>query len=560
MRCGTLRTVLEDGLHEVRVGNYHLLVDVNRDLAWVSRAMMDHERVLKATREERMRMRHITMSSLRCSPGWYIVRHASRYPQDFAHGLGGLGGFEDPDIYHEEYLDRLDKDELVILALLGDPTASVMPIEARPRNDPPRPRHPPYVPPQPLDPGGPTKLKDTFVHEVRLVDELGEPIDDVLLRVADSPPIRTDSDGRIRYDDASSGTALARFPDPEGLRNALRTRWEPVREGDWITETKEHTYIEAADPLPMVRVRSDRPHTIVVQPRILCGRILELLFDTNKTFLLPSALEPLRSVRRLYDKRPRAHVLVVGHTDTTGDPDVNDPLSLNRAKSVVAFLRNDVDTWLDFYGDAMHPKARWGPAEDHLMLDAVLDASGEALTDTPLRHFQATRGLVVDAKLGPNTRRALITEYMAAPGTTVPKDTELTAHGCGPHFPLAPDDPPNHTHDRRVELFFFDRDLGILPPPQAEISPADSPEYPEWRRRAAETHDFVVRHARIIDLLFVDEAGAPIANVNYRLRLADGTIVEGLADSVGRAPIAHMVPGDALLEVDLNAPRQAQED
>jgi hypothetical protein len=160
------------------------------------------------------------------------------------------------------------------------------PIDLRPREEPP-----PYVLPKPLDPGGPIKLRDTFIYEVRLVDELGEPIEDVPLRVVDSDPMRTDADGRIRYDDGSSSNALARFPDPKGLRESLRPRWEQIREGDWLTEDAEHTYIDAADPLPMVRVRSDRLQTIVVQPRVICARILELLFDTNKTFLLPSALE-----------------------------------------------------------------------------------------------------------------------------------------------------------------------------------------------------------------------------------------------------------------------------
>jgi hypothetical protein len=208
----------------------------------------------------------------------------------------------------------------------------------------------------------------------------------------------------------------------------------------------------------------------------------------------PSVLQHIHSIVELYDKRFRAELLIVGHTDTTGGPDVNDPLSLNRARSIKAYLTDDVETWLDFYGDHMHANARWGAHEDHLMLDAVLAATGEEVTDTRVRHFQATRGLEPDNKLGENTRRALITEYMAADGTTLPRGIEPVVHGCGANFPLAPDDPPDHTHDRRVELFFFDADLGVLPPPPGDISSPDTPEYPEWRRRAAETHDFRVQH------------------------------------------------------------------
>jgi outer membrane protein OmpA-like peptidoglycan-associated protein len=412
------------------------------------------------------------------------------------------------------------------------------PIDLRPREEPP-----PYVLPEPLDPGGPIKLRDTFIYEVRLVDELGEPIEDVLLRVVDSDPMRTDADGRIRYDDGSSSNSLARFPDPKGLREALRPRWEQIREGDWITEDAEHTYIDAADPLPMVRVRSDRLQIIVVQPRVICARILELLFDTNKSFLLPSALEHIREVRKLYDTRPRAEVLIVGHTDITGEPNVNDPLSLNRAKAVKAYLRDDVETWLDFYGDHMHPKARWGADEDHLMLQAVLAESGEELTDTPVRHFQATRGLEPDNKLGDNTRRAIITEYMAVDGTTLPEGIDPIAHGCGENFPLDPpeDGEPDHSRDRRVELFFFDADLGILPPPQGDNSGPGTPEYPEWRRRSVETHQFAVH---VLAFSLIDDDDQPVVGERYEIGIDDAPIADGRLDAHGRASLNVSAAGD----------------
>jgi hypothetical protein len=260
----------KDGLHELRVGRHHLLVDVERDIAWVSSTFMEHERVLRASPEERKQMRHLAMFSMRLAPGWHIVMHGRFYPDEHADTLGTPEGFEQGHGYREDYLAREDRDVLVVLALLQDPDARVMPIEARPRNDPPRPRHPPYIPPQPLDPGGPIKLEDAFSYEVRLGDELGLPIDGVVLAVSGSPPIRTDADGRIRHDEGSSSHGLARFPDPRGLRKALRTRWAQIRDGDWLAETKHHTYIDGGAPLPMVKVRSDRLHTLVVQPRIVC--------------------------------------------------------------------------------------------------------------------------------------------------------------------------------------------------------------------------------------------------------------------------------------------------
>jgi hypothetical protein len=197
----------------------------------------------------------------------------------------------------------------------------------------------------------------------------------------------------------------------------------------------------------------------------------------------------------------------------------------------------------------MHHKARWGDHEDHLMLQAVLAESGEEVTDTPVRHFQATRGLEPDNKLGDNTRRAIITEYMAVDGTTLPEGIDPTAHGCGENFPLDPDDPPDHTHDRRVELFFFDPDLGILPPPPGDLSPPDSPEYPEWRRRATETHTFQIRQIPGMDLQVVDDSEVALPRVAYRLTTTDGQLVTGRSDDSGVARIVGVPAGECSIEL-----------
>jgi len=69
----------------------------------------------------------------------------------------------------------------------------------------------------------------------------------------------------------------------------------------------------------------------------------------------------------------------------------------------------------------------------------------------------------------------------------------ITVHGCGENFPLdateheidnsAPDSKED-LGDRRVELFFFDKETGVLPQPPGKNSESGSMEYPEWRARA----------------------------------------------------------------------------
>ena len=55
-----------------------------------------------------------------------------------------------------------------------------------------------------------------------------------------------------------------------------------------------------------------------------------------------------------------AALLVVGHTDTTGEPEYNDRLSLERAEATNAYLTDDVDAWLTWYGTDRPPEKRWG--------------------------------------------------------------------------------------------------------------------------------------------------------------------------------------------------------
>ena len=112
-------------------------------------------------------------------------------------------------------------------------------------------------------------------------------------------------------------------------------------------------------------------YRLVVPARTLLVAIAGGIFHVNKSFPLPLALPALRRVAAKCQTVPDRQVLVVGHTDTSGTPDSNDPLSLERAESIVALYSDDVDLWLGRYDRAAVADGKWGAFEDTQMLSAL---------------------------------------------------------------------------------------------------------------------------------------------------------------------------------------------
>lgn len=189
---------------------------------------------------------------------------------------------------------------------------------------------------------------ETTWFEVRVLDELGQPLEGLALRLfvdGIDHRVSTNASGTARIDGATLSNATVTIDDLGALRSVVQPRWEQARGGEWITVEPEHTYLGARSPLPIVRIRSKTLHTLVVQPRVILARIKGMLFDTSKSFLLPNAIPHLPRLTALYQNGRDSKLLLVGHTDTTGDADVNDPLSLARAEAVAAFLRDDPEPW-----------------------------------------------------------------------------------------------------------------------------------------------------------------------------------------------------------------------
>jgi outer membrane protein OmpA-like peptidoglycan-associated protein len=379
---------------------------------------------------------------------------------------------------------------------------------------------------------------------VRVVDELGEAIEGLPLSfVADGEEhsATTDDTGTGRVE-ASSADATVTLGAPATLLEAVGDRWAHVREGDWLEEQPDHIFVDVAAPSVVVPIDAARTVTIVVQPRTVLARIKGMLFDTDRCFLLPSALEHLPRLTALYADHENSALLVVGHTDTTGDDAYNDTLSLERAQAVAAFLRDDPAVWVQRYDTNLDARKRWGAHEDNLMLQALFERSGEAVEGSPMVHFQRSRGLEANGVASPQTREALITEYMALDGTTLPAGVEMGVYGCGERFPVGEDGttvdtdaPDGHEDqlDRRVELLFFPAGLGVLPAPAGELCKDGERVYEEWRRRAAETHEFDAvshLHAIVLD----DPIFGVAAGISVEATYASGLQQTATTDADGR--------------------------
>ncbi|MBN2194632.1 MAG: OmpA family protein [Polyangiaceae bacterium] len=305
-----------------------------------------------------------------------------------------------------------------------------------------------------------------------------------------------------------------------------------------------------------------------VVPRVIMARVRGLLFDLNKSFLLPSAIPALRRIRDVYATNNPSELLIVGHTDTSGEPNINDPLSVERADTVAAFLKDDVDPWLAWYGQGKPVSKRWGATEDLMMIQAMADYGTKPAdldpvswfqkrhNNKPESHRQPMSSLKEDGILGPSTRRQLVSDYMGLDGATLGTenglDIRITTHGCGENFPVddtgtqldsAPADDRRDQLDRRVELFFFDSEFGIVPPPPGKNSRAGSTAYPEWRKRAEQEHFFDVLDPMRLLRLRVLVQGEVHASAAYRLFI-DGQLI-GAGETNEDGYLVLPVPVDA---------------
>ena len=143
-------------------------------------------------------------------------------------------------------------------------------------------------------------------------------------------------------------------------------------------------------------------------------------------------------------------------------------------------------------------KKRWGEVEDLHMLTGLPGAPQGLSKEDSVYWFQNKYQYKydlgrtpVDGKMGPKTRKAVITEYMALDGTSLPQGIKPVPHGCGESFPTDPvsvdEGREDQKSNRRVEIFLFEGK--VTPAPPGKSSKPGSQVYWRWRTNLTETHD-----------------------------------------------------------------------
>jgi outer membrane protein OmpA-like peptidoglycan-associated protein len=271
-------------------------------------------------------------------------------------------------------------------------------------------------------------------------------------------------------------------------------------------------------------------------------RLVGMLFDANKCFLLPQGLPGIKTIIAMHNEEPKAEVLIVGHAG--GDEDLaGADIAFDRAQILGAYLKSKPNAWLNWFGPDKSPRSRWGTREIQLMLSVLPEGEtplyeGYALGITDEKTTEAIKGfqeymnkekvasLPTDGKADFETRKALVEAYMAIEDTTLGEDVTPIAHGCEGHFEDTKTETGVTADDRRLEVFFFKK--AIDPRPEAAISSEGAADYPKWLSKVIETKDFE-HHGIHVQIIDSEKQPAPFATVH----LKGPTNAEATADEHG---------------------------
>lgn len=301
-----------------------------------------------------------------------------------------------------------------------------------------------------------------------------------------------------------TGQDIAKFnfgtDDPDTVDEFLRDELGTVRR-----DASNHFIISANDrgpgellipkPFKKAGLPVDQTHVLRVNAKeappqfIACFGVPGITFAFDKSYVRTTVVDQLERLEIAANNHPDARIMIFGHTDKVGPEDYNKKLSERRAKSVYAFIINDVDAWEQLYNEES-----WGIKVIQDILQTLGRYSGpiHGVQDQPttdaIKQFQRDKGLKDDGIAGPDTRRALFTDYMSgAHNVQIEADRFMDPKhmGCG-EFNPEEDTEKEHEPNRRVMFYLFHQDrLPKLPCKKGDLSPCRAqmkPPAPRFRK------------------------------------------------------------------------------
>ncbi|MBK9577123.1 MAG: peptidoglycan-binding protein [Fibrobacterota bacterium] len=279
-------------------------------------------------------------------------------------------------------------------------------------------------------------------------------------------------------------------------------------------------------------------------------RMVGMVFDANKGFVLPQALPGIRKIVAMNKAYPAAKMLVVGHAESD-EIHAGIDLARHRAEMLTAYLVGKHEPWLACFGPSQVAASRWGTREIQLMLSALdnggkpfFEGCASGITDektkSAIKAFQKSKALKDDGIVGPKTREALVKAYLEIEDTTVTHDDIPLPHGCEGHPDGSIAEAGLVEDDRRVEVFFFEKK--IKPRPPKGVSHEGDVEYTQWTSKLEETQDFEVHgvHVRVVDAKKKAVANLPV-------KLVGPVELDSVTDDHGYASFVGLKAGRYLL-------------
>ena len=306
-----------------------------------------------------------------------------------------------------------------------------------------------------------------------------------------------------------------------------------------------------ADPVEKLKVNSGNSYKVTILTQVgdvRIFRLLGLIFEANKCFLLPYALPGIKKIIKMHRDNKEAEIMIVGHDSNHEDFGGVD-IARCRAQIMCDYLTNNVEAWTEWFKASKPRSVRWGTREVQLMLSSLPETGepyylGNATgitndkTRESVKKFQEASGsLKVDGKAGPNTQRELIRAYMELEDTSVTENLNLTAHGCEGKFEedltlegMLPD-------DRVLEVLFFDK--GIYPYPKKETSVDGDNDYFAWKKKVVETQNFEFHG---INIQILDKKKKPLRSC--KIVLEGPTLRVCYTDDEGFAFFSNLLEGE----------------